>query len=111
MLVDDESTDNTVEMLNWLKTFFAVSLGPGLSHRIRPELKRPGTLEFGLARDEWLLFLDGDDTIAPTHLAQLLGVAVSRPHIGAVHSGWVRVRGGRKLFGEEPGPSVGDLSR
>jgi len=45
VLVDDESTDNTVEMLNWLKTFFAVSRGLGLSHRIMPELKRLGTLE------------------------------------------------------------------
>ena len=106
IVVDDGSTDNTFQVTEQF-----IHLEPRCRIVTQDHAGVAAARNIGIeaARGEWLLFLDGDDTIAPAHLDQLLGVAISRPHVGAVHSGWIRVCGGRDLFGEEFGPSVGDL--
>lgn len=44
-----------------------------------------------LAQFEWLLFLDADDWILPTHLEKLISILFSDPKIDVAHCGWVRV--------------------
>ena len=106
IVVDDGSTDSTLQVTEQF-----IRLEPRCRIIAQDHAGVAAARNIGIeaAQGEWLLFLNGDDTIAPAHLEQLLGVAISRPHLGAVHSGWIRVRGSRDLFREEFGPSVGDL--
>ena len=60
-----------------------VMAGQGVS------LARNAGLE--LAHHEWVLFLDADDWIAPSHLERMTGVLAADAALDAVHCGWARV--------------------
>ncbi|MDQ1271607.1 MAG: hypothetical protein QG591_237 [Planctomycetota bacterium] len=45
----------------------------------------------GLARYEWLLFLDGDDWLVPQYFERMTHVLVSDPGLDAVYCRWARV--------------------
>jgi Glycosyl transferase family 2 len=61
------------------------------------------------ARYEWLLFLDADDWVAPSHLERLLSVVEADPSLDAVHCGWARVTQNGSEVIEEYRPPTGDL--
>ncbi len=62
-----------------------------------------------MARNEWLLFLDADDWIAPTHLERMTRELASNPGLEAVHCGSARVAGDGTLVVEKYLPPEGDL--
>ena len=43
------------------------------------------------ARYPFVLFLDSDDRIAPTHLERMVGMFLADSTLDAVHCGWQRV--------------------
>jgi peptidoglycan/xylan/chitin deacetylase (PgdA/CDA1 family) len=54
----------------------------------------------GLARCDWLLFLDSDDWILPHYLERMTGVLESDPRLDLVHCGWIRVAPDGQLSAE-----------
>lgn len=62
-----------------------------------------------LARHDWLLFLDADDWILPSHLEKLTAILASDPSIDAVHCGWRRVNIEGVTIFEEFGSDDSDL--
>ncbi|WP_035611435.1 trifunctional glycosyltransferase/class I SAM-dependent methyltransferase/polysaccharide deacetylase [Haloferula sp. BvORR071] len=63
-----------------------------------------------LAQGEWLLFLDSDDWLSPSHLKRLTGVLAADPGLDAVHCGWNRVLPDGTLVERGEDPSLqGDL--
>ena len=88
IIVDDGSADDTVDV--------AAGYARG-DARIRVEQRWhrgvSAARNAGLAgaRGEWILFLDADDTIAPTMLERALASAASDEAIGAVHVAWEEI--------------------
>ena len=112
IVVDDGSTDRTKAIAD----SFAARDG-----RIRVITRCNGgegaARNHGIAnaRYPWLLFLDADDWIAPSHLEILTAELRANPALDAVHCGWARVArdgtrhrravpaaGGRPLPGSRP---------
>lgn len=62
-----------------------------------------------LARFDWLLFLDADDWLLPTHLDRLTAMLVSDPHLDAVHCGWARIATDGTVMSEQHWWRSGDL--
>jgi hypothetical protein len=58
---------------------------------------------------EWLVFLDSDDWIAPTHLQKLIAELAAHPDLDAVHCGSVRVTEGGIQIPEDYQAPTGDL--
>ena len=69
VLVDDGSTDNTVELA---EQFIRLEPRCRIVTQDHAGVEAARNTGIGVARGEWLLFLDGDDTIASTHLDLLL---------------------------------------
>ena len=90
VLVDDGSTDaTTVRLLD------AAAARPDVV-LIRGPNRGPATarnLGIARARAPHLVFLDADDTLAPTFLARTVPVLDAAPSVGLVHT-WVRLLGG-----------------
>ncbi len=78
-----------------------VMAGQGVS------LARNAGLE--LAHHEWVLFLDADDWIAPTHLERMTGVLAADAALDAVHCGWARISPDGVSLWEDCGPDEADL--
>jgi len=55
----------------------------------------------GLASFDWILFLDADDWLKPTHLERLTEILISEPELDGVHCGWARVASDGTLVGED----------
>lgn len=62
-----------------------------------------------LAKFDWLLFLDSDDWILPSHLEHLTTILASDPKLDAAHCGWVRVTSERQQYGPVFSSPSGDL--
>jgi glycosyltransferase involved in cell wall biosynthesis len=61
---------------------------------------------------DWLLFLDADDRIAPTHLERMTEAVLAGPALDAVHCGWISLDPSGRAFGESECPESGaDLAR
>jgi hypothetical protein len=106
LVVDDGSTDRTKAIAD----SFAARDG-----RIRVITRCNGgegaARNHGIAnaRYSWLLFLDADDWIAPSHLEILTAELRANPALDAVHCGWARVaRDGTRTV-EQYRPPAGDL--
>lgn len=57
------------------------------------------------ARFEWLLFLDADDWLLPSHLKRLTDTLLSDSHLDAVHCGWAFVGPDGNFLGERYCPA------
>lgn len=81
LVVDDGSTDATPEVL--------AEVSDGRLRRVRHErnygISRTRNTALGLARGEWLAFLDDDNEWAPDYLDRQLALAASRPEAGVVY--------------------------
>ncbi len=62
-----------------------------------------------LANFDWLLFLDADDLILPSHLERLTSEIVSNPELDAAHCGSARVTLDGSLIIEKYLPPEGDM--
>jgi peptidoglycan/xylan/chitin deacetylase (PgdA/CDA1 family) len=61
------------------------------------------------ARHDWVLFLDADDWLRPSHLERLTAHLAAHPELDAVHCGWARVDADQHVLWEELGPAEEDL--
>jgi len=81
LVVDDGSTDATPEVL--------AGLDDARLRRVRHErnhgISRTRNTAIGLARGEWMAFLDDDNEWAPDYLDRQLALAASRPDAGVVY--------------------------
>jgi glycosyltransferase involved in cell wall biosynthesis len=98
IIVDDGSTDESWAVI---AAAAAGSAGPGRTEPLRAvRLARNGgapharNVGAGLARGEYLMFLDADDLLAPDTLAALVAAVRDRPGTMGVCS-WQRLRRGR----------------
>ncbi|MFZ1396634.1 MAG: glycosyltransferase family A protein [Candidatus Promineifilaceae bacterium] len=57
----------------------------------------------------WMMFLDADDLLLPTHLQRITAVALSDPTLDAVHSGWARLTPDGAVYDEDYCQVTGDL--
>jgi hypothetical protein len=106
IVVDDGSSDRTAEIANRFAQRDA---------RIRvisqPNGGESAARNAGIAqsRYEWLLFLDSDDWISPSHLKRLTNELASNPELDAVHCGSVRVALDGTHVAEQYSPPEGDM--
>jgi glycosyltransferase involved in cell wall biosynthesis len=81
LVVDDGSTDGTSVVL--------ADLDDARLRRVRHEqnhgISRTRNTAIGLARGEWIAFLDDDNEWPPDYLERQLAVATSRPEAGVVY--------------------------
>ena len=106
VVVDDGSTDNTAAVVKR----FAQQDGR-FRLLTQPQTGVSTARNNGIAEacSDWLLFLDADDWIWPTHLERLTDVLEADPHLDAACSGWAYVTpDGEQVFGEFGG-RIGDL--
>jgi len=106
IVVDDGSTDGTAAI--------AASFAEG-DARIRvvsqPQMGGCAARNtgIGLARFDWLLFLDADDWLLPHHLKRMTEALLADPTLDAVYCGWTRVALNGKFIDQEPCRQSGDL--
>lgn len=106
IVVDDGSTDDTADVVRRF-----VSEDPRFQVLQQPSSGVSAARNRGVdqAKSDWLVFLDGDDTLAPAHLATLVNAARSQHSLSAVHCGWASFRTGEAPFESQSCPSTGDL--
>ena len=108
IIVDDGSTDRTAEVAN---RYTAEDRRMRLVRRANGGESAARNTGIAEARYEWLLFLDADDWIAPTHLERLTGELAADPRLDAVHCGYARVTKDGTRMPEKYTPPSGDLFR
>ncbi|MGH9022861.1 MAG: glycosyltransferase [Acidimicrobiia bacterium] len=87
IVVDDGSTDDTAEVVARLaKTDSRIHLARHTRGRGTGAARNTG---LGLARGEWLVFLDADDELAPDHLERMLAGAT--PEVDVAYCPWARL--------------------
>jgi len=106
LVVDDGSTDATLSIANEYA---------GRDSRIHVIRQANGgesaarNAGIAQARYDWLVFLDSDDWIAPSHLEKLASELAAHPDLDAVHCGSVRVTESGIQIPDEYQPPTGDL--
>jgi peptidoglycan/xylan/chitin deacetylase (PgdA/CDA1 family) len=88
IVVDDGSRDGTAAVAATFAARDARILPVG-----QPQMGASGARNtgIGLARCDWLLFLDADDWLSPLHLERMTGALASDPDLDGVRCGWARV--------------------
>lgn len=105
IVVDDGSQDNTREALQPYSQHihYVYQQNQGVSVARNHGLN--------LARGEFIVFLDGDDTFLPDKLTTQLAVFEAQPQLGLVQSGWRRVnQQGETLMDATPWDYVPELN-
>jgi glycosyltransferase involved in cell wall biosynthesis len=106
VVVDDGSIDRTVEIANIYAERDARIRVISQANGGESAARNAGIDQ---ARYDWLLFLDADDWIAPSHLERLTGELISNPELGAVHCGSVRVAIDGTHVADDYLPPAGDM--
>ena len=106
IVVDDGSSDDTVACVQRLA---ADDPRIRLVTQERMGVSAARNKGITVAHFDWLLFLDGDDWLAPLHLERMTGAVSARPDLDAVHCGWTRVAPDGTRMEETYGPDAGDL--
>jgi peptidoglycan/xylan/chitin deacetylase (PgdA/CDA1 family)/SAM-dependent methyltransferase len=104
IVVDDGSTDGTRTIVNsWAQRDRRFSV----LHQDNRGVSAARNRGLQEARYSYILFLDGDDRIAPVHLEHMLAKLSSDPALDAVHCGWQDIlpsgAAGRPHFGSGEG--------
>jgi glycosyltransferase involved in cell wall biosynthesis len=105
IVVDDGSTDDTVRLLEpfagRIQYIYQENAGSAAARN----------RGLGLARGQFVVFLDADDLLLPGKLRQQVAYLRERPSLGYVHSGWHQVdENGRLLQTVEPWHQVPALT-
>lgn len=86
LLVDDGSTDASTEIAKWYAALYPENIRylehPGHANRGMSASRNLGLVH---ARGEFMLFLDGDDVVAPTALEDQVTFMEAYPHVGTVY--------------------------
>lgn len=88
IVVDDGSTDDTAAVA---AEYARRDARVRLERRWHRGVSAARNAGLAGARGEWILFLDADDTVAPTMLERALASAASDEAIGAVHVAWEEI--------------------
>ena len=106
IVVDDGSSDDTVACVQGL-----TADDPRIRLVTQERLGVSAARNKGMtvANFDWLLFLDGDDWLAPLHLERMTRAVSARPGLDAVHCGWTRVAPDGTRMEETYGPDAGDF--
>jgi len=106
IIVDDGSTDGTA------------AIGQGFAEQVarircvsqpRSGVSAARNTGTGLARYDWLLFLDADDLLLPFHLKRLTDALASDPGLDAAYCGWARLTPDGRQTSETCFYQAGDL--
>jgi glycosyltransferase involved in cell wall biosynthesis/peptidoglycan/xylan/chitin deacetylase (PgdA/CDA1 family)/SAM-dependent methyltransferase len=106
IIIDDGSTDGTRTIANdWAQrdSRFRVL------HQDKSGVSTARNHGLQDARHPYILFLDGDDRIAPVHLERMLGKLSSDPGLDAVHCGWQDILPSGTAANPHFGSGEGDL--
>ncbi|MEZ4590868.1 MAG: glycosyltransferase [Chloroflexota bacterium] len=106
IVVDDGSTDETAVIA---KSFAAKDDRIRLLRQQNQGACAARNTGLAVAQHGWLLFLDADDLLLPTHLQRVTAVARSNPALDAVHSGWARLTPDGAVYDEDACQATGDL--
>lgn len=106
IVVDDGSSDNTVEMIRGMNDARITIVGEPISRGVSAARNRGVRLATG----EWIAFLDDDDLWAPGKLANQLAVVRGSDRIWAC-SGSISVTDTLRIVAGTPPPSAEILSR
>lgn len=111
ILVDNNSTDNTIKVAKGFKKVKIYQGGP----------ERSAQRNYGakLSNGEYLLFLDADMKLSPNVVKECVVVVKSKTKIGSVvipeqsvaYSFWEKVKGFERSFYNEKGDSITDAAR
>lgn len=110
VVVDDGSTDGSAAILA------QYAAADGRFRILRQEHAGVGAarnVALAAAQGEWILFLDGDDVLAPDALARVSAAVASHPGAKAVRFGYARFEGTWTVGGAAgtPHPALVDVSR
>ena len=108
IVVDDGSTDQTADIAG---TFAARDSRIRLVKRSNGGESAARNTGITQARHAWLLFLDSDDWIAPSHLERMTAELATHPELDAVHCGYARVAGDGTHVPEKYKPPSGEMFR
>lgn len=105
IVIENGSTDATAALAaEWAAREPRIRVtesAPGVSNARNAGIK--------LAVHAWILFLDADDWILPTHLERLTGRLIADSTLDCVHGGWLRIGPEGTRLIEEYGPPETDL--
>jgi peptidoglycan/xylan/chitin deacetylase (PgdA/CDA1 family)/2-polyprenyl-3-methyl-5-hydroxy-6-metoxy-1,4-benzoquinol methylase/GT2 family glycosyltransferase len=88
VIVDDGSTDGTRAMAEgWADRDRRIRA----LHQEKSGVSAARNSGLRKARYPFVLFLDSDDRIAPTHLERMVSILLADPRFDAVHCGWQRI--------------------
>ena len=105
IVIENGSTDDTsLVAARWA----------AIDARIRVTASEPGVSRarnagLRIATHPWILFLDADDWIRPTHLERLMQRLEEDPTLDAAHCGWQRIAPDGSRISEDFGPDDADL--
>lgn len=88
LVIDDGSTDDSLAVAVAVAQADPRIRVVSQAHRGASAARNAG---IGLAKFDWLLFLDADDWISPVHLEAMTAALASRPELDAVICSWARV--------------------
>ena len=106
LIVDDGSTDGTLQLAQ-----DRARSDPRIIVLEQAHQGVSAARNFGLAKTRypWVLFLDADDWVEPTHLEQMTSALAADPSLDAVHCGWSIATARGEVIEMDHCKSTGDL--